>query len=141
VGPSSFGPGGPSQGPNPLQATSGALSFSGIWAVFFGLTGPAGSLSYDPKDHLVCIAPLTGWGVSAGHNFSVGPVVIHAKPGNTSQDVLGGQSWSGGWNLTPWWGVQGSKNSSGYTAGYSYGVPGLSGSWTYSFCGHTGGKG
>jgi hypothetical protein len=62
-----------------------------------------------------------------------------AKPGNTSEDVLGGGSWSGGWNITPWWGVQGSKNSSGYTAGYSYGVPGISGAWTYSGCKHVGG--
>ena len=40
--------------------------------------------------------------------------VLHSS---TSEDVLGGGSWSGGWNITPWWGVQGSKNSNGYTAG------------------------
>ena len=62
--------------------------------------------------------------------------VLHSS---TSEDVLGGGSWSGGWNITPWWGVQGSKNSNGYTAGYSYGVPGVSGAWTYSGCKHVGG--
>jgi RHS repeat-associated protein len=137
AGPSSFGPGGPSGGSNPLEVTSTAISFSGIWAVIGGLTGPATTVSYDPKNHLLCGG--LGWGVSGGHNFSIGPVVIHAKPGNTSEDVLGGGSWSGGWNITPWWGVQGSTNSSGYTAGYSYGVPGISGAWTYSGCKHVGG--
>ena len=137
AGPSSFGPGGPSGGSNPLEVTSTAISFSGIWAVIGGLTGPATTVSYDPKNHLLCGG--LGWGVSGGHNFSIGPVVIHAKPGNTSEDVLGGESWSGGWNITPWWGVQGSTNSSGYTAGYSYGVPGISGAWTHSGCKHVGG--
>ena len=132
AGPSAFGPGGPSQGPNPLSVTSGAISVSGIFPIFFGVLGPAVTVSYDPKNHLLCGG--IGGGLSAGHTVGGGPVVVHAKPGNTSKDVLGGWSLSGGYNWTPWWGYQGSVNGSGYTAGYSFGVPGASGSVTYSWC-------
>ncbi len=136
-GPSSFGPGGPSGGSNPLEVTSGAVSGGFILPLFFGVLGPAGSFSYDPKNHLVCYGG--GIGLSAGHTVGGGPVVVHAKPGNTSEDVLSGWSVSGGYNWTPWWGYQGSKGSSGYTAGYSFGVPGASGAITYSSCKHIGG--
>ena len=134
---SSFGPGGPSRGSNPLEVTSGAVSGGFILPLFFGVLGPAGSFSYDPKNHLACYGG--GIGLSAGHTVSGGPVVVHAKPGNTSEDVLSGWSLSGGYNWTPWFGYQGSKGSSGYTAGYSFGVPGASGAVTYSWCKHTGG--
>lgn len=80
-----------------------------------------------------------GLGLSAAHTVNGGPVVVHAKPGKTSEDVLSGWSISGGYNWTPWFGYQGSINSSGYTAGYSFGVPGASGAVTYSGCKHTGG--
>lgn len=136
-GASSFGPGGPSGGSNPLEVTSGAVSGGFILPLFFGVLGPAGSFSYDPKNHLVCYGG--GIGLSAGHTVGGGPVVVHAKPGNTSEDVLSGWSVSGGYNWTPWWGYQGSKGSSGYTAGYSFGVPGASGAITYSSCKHIGG--
>jgi RHS repeat-associated protein len=136
-GPQAFGPSGPSQGPNPISATSGALSGGIILPFFYGLVGPAFSVSYDPKNHLLCGG--VGVGVSAGHTAGGGPVVVHAKPGNTSKDVLGGWSLSGGYNWTPWWGYQGSVNGSGYTAGYSFGVPGASGSITYSWCRQGGG--
>ena len=90
------------------------------------------TVSYDPKNHLLCGG--LGAGLSAGHTVGGGPVVVHAKPGKTSKDVLGGGSVSGGYNFTPLFGYQGSVNSSGYTAGYSFGVPGASVSATYSGC-------
>jgi len=124
-------------GPNPISATSGAISGSFVLPLLFGVLGPAGSFSYDPKNHLVCGGG--GVGLSAGHTIGGGGVVVHAKPGQTSEDVLGGWSLSGGYNWTPWWGVQGSVNGSGYTVGQSFGVPGASGTITYSWCGHVGG--
>ena len=97
-------------GSNPLQATSSAISVSGVIPFIYGVAGLALTVSYDPKDHLLCGG--VGVGLSAGHTVGGGPVVIHAKPGQTSKDVLGGWSWSGGYNFTPWWGLQGSTNSS-----------------------------
>ena len=122
---------------NPLSVTSGAISGGFVIPLFFGVLGPAGSFSYDPKNHLACYGG--GIGLSAGHTVGGGPVVVHAKPGKTSKDVLSGWSLSGGYNWTPWWGYQGSVGSSGYTAGYSFGVPGASGAITYSSCKHIGG--
>lgn len=98
-GPSSFGPGGPGGGPNPLSVTSTAIPEDFVFPFFFEVSGPAGSFSYDPKNQLACYGG--GIGLYAGQIPGGGPVVVHAKPGNTSEDVLSGWSVSGGYKWTP----------------------------------------
>ena len=105
-----------------------AYTASGVLPIFLGM-GFAGTATYVPSQHLFCGGG--GGGVAGGHNVSVGTVIVDA---NHTRDILGGPSLSGGYNLTPSQGVQGSINFSGGTGGYSYGIPGVSASVTYSGC-------
>ncbi len=89
--------------------------------------GPAVSWAYIPTTGEWFIAP--GVGASLGHNFSFGPLV-----GPNPSGVLPGWSFGGGYNATPWRGVQGAVNSSGALGGNSFGVPGVSATVTYGFC-------
>jgi len=105
-----------------------AYTFSLVVPLYFGF-GPAVTISYVPSQNLFCGGG--GGGVSLGHSVSMGPVLVDA---NHTKDILGGASVSGGYNSTPYQGAQGSMNTSGSTGGYSFGIPGFSGSVTYSGC-------
>ena len=115
-----------------LGPTTGSITFSGIFPVLWGLVGPAVNFSWTPAQKRLCYG--CGIGVSAGHTISGGPVIVHAKQGQTTKDVLGGFSLSGGYNWSIFRGAGGSVNFSGATAGYSMGIPGASGAITYSGC-------
>jgi hypothetical protein len=115
-----------------IGPTTGAITFSGILAVIYGVAGPVINVSWAPTKKVLCSGG--GIGVSAGHTLSGGPVVVHAKQGKKIKDVLGGWSLGGGYNWLPWLGAQASANTSGGTAGASFGIPGASGTLTYSGC-------
>ena len=105
-----------------------AMTFSGVVPLWWGI-GPAGTVSYVPSQKLLCIGG--GVGASAGHNIAGGPVLVNE---GKAKDVLSGFSVSGGYNLTPLRGTQGSWNPSGTTGGYAMGIPGAAGAITYSKC-------
>lgn len=113
--------------------TAGAITGSWI-APIWGLGGVAFSAAWVPTQNMVCLG--LGAGATVGHSLSGGPVVVHAYEGQTVKDVLGGPSLSGGYNYSVFKGAQGSVNSSGFSAGYSIGIPGVSGAATFSWC-HT----
>jgi hypothetical protein len=69
-----------------------------------------------------------GVGASVAHNIGGGFV------GGNASSVLPGWSVSGGYNSTPWTDGQTVVNGSGSLAGNSWGIPGASGSATYSVC-------
>jgi len=110
--------------------TTRAYTFSWIIPMVWGLVGPAVNVSLAPRDRLICLAGGLGVAPGGGHSISLGAVAVHAFEGKTIRDVLSGWSLSGGYNVTPAKGAQGSINSSGWTAGYSYGIPGASASLT-----------
>jgi hypothetical protein len=93
--------------------------------------GPAISGADVPSQHLWCLGG--GVGVSLGHSISAGPVSVNAQD---AKEILSGGSLSWGYNISPLEGIQASVNSSGTTAGYSIGTPGLSAAATYSGCWH-----
>lgn len=89
--------------------------------------GPAFSAALVPTTGELFIAG--GIGASLGRNVSFGPLV-----GPNPSGVLPGLSLGGGYNATPWRGVQGVVNSSGALGGNAMGVPGASATVTYGFC-------
>jgi RHS repeat-associated protein len=116
------------QGPTrPVRPTT-VYTLSFIWPVYYGL-GPAGGVAYVPSQRLACAGGLIG--ESVGRSWSLGVQIVDA---NRSADVLGGWSFSGGYNVTPFRGFQGSINSSGSTGGFGFGSTGASGSLTWSKC-------
>jgi RHS repeat-associated protein len=116
---------------NVLPSTTGAFSGTFILPVWM-LAGPAFTGSYAPKEGVVCLGG--GAGIAVGRSIGGGFVGVHGWGGSTIKDVLGGWSLSGGYNWTPWKGVQGSINLSGFTLGAAHGSPGGSGAVTYSKC-------
>jgi RHS repeat-associated protein len=96
----------------------------GAWGL-----GPAVTVAYVPSQKLACLGG--GIGESIGHSVSGGPVAVDSAH---TKDILGGASFSFGYNSTPYRGAQGSVNGSGGTGGYSYGTPGGSASVTWSGC-------
>ncbi|HEY2352929.1 MAG TPA: RHS repeat-associated core domain-containing protein [Candidatus Acidoferrum sp.] len=105
-----------------------AYTFSLVVPLYYGF-GPAINISYVPSQKLLCAGG--GAGASLGHSVSIGAVIVDA---NHTRDILGGPSFSGGYNSTFFRGAQGSINANGSTGGFSLGIPGLSASTTYSGC-------
>lgn len=119
-----------------IGPTTGAISISGVW-VLFGVpliagVGPAANVTWVPTKKMLCGG--IGVGAAAGHTVSGGPEVVHARQGHTIKDVVSSWSVSGGYNWLPWLGGQGSANTSGGAAGWSFGIPGGSGTATWSWC-------
>lgn len=119
-----------------IGPTTGAISISGVW-VLLGVpliagVGPAANVTWVPTKKMLCGG--IGVGAAAGHTVSGGPEVVHARQGHTVKDVVSSWSVGGGYNWLPWLGGQGSANTSGSAAGWSFGIPGGSGSATWSWC-------
>lgn len=117
-------------GRGPGSPTKFTVAYTGtvVIPLAYGL-GPAFTVSYVPSQKLGCLGG--GLGASVGHNISVGPVMVDSQH---ARDILGGASFSGGYNSTPFQGAQGSINFSGSTGGYSMGIPGASAAATGSGC-------
>ena len=115
-----------------LGPTTGSITFSGI---FPGAVGSSGTRCQFLMDAGTKKALLRLWHRSIRRAYDQRrPVIVHAKQGQTTKDVLGGFSLSGGYNWSIFRGAGGSVNFSGATAGYSMGIPGASGAITYSGC-------
>jgi RHS repeat-associated protein len=95
--------------------------------------GPAGSFSWNPETRNACAS--VGLGISAGHNVAIGPLTY---VDGRADSVLDGMSASLGLNLPfpPVAGIGGQVTfgASGVAAGATAGVPGASGSVTWSSC-------
>jgi RHS repeat-associated protein len=108
-----------------------------VGAPFVAGIGLAGDLEWNPNTHTACVG--IGIGASAGHNATVGPLtngrMFNGKSYPSGVDnVLGGWSLSLGGNTTALIGGQLMINGSGWAAGPSVGVPGVSMASTYSAC-------
>jgi RHS repeat-associated protein len=113
-----------SGGPGGAPGALGATVIASPWGVG---VGPAVSVAYIPTTGEWFVAP--GVGASLGHSVSFGPLL-----GPNPSGVLPEWSLAGGYNITPWRGVQGVVNRSGALSGNSFGTPGWSASVTYGFC-------
>jgi hypothetical protein len=104
--------------------------------------GPAGAIAYNPATRTVCIG--AGLGASVGHTAALGPLTnawnLRGAPmsGGQVNDILSGWSISAGFNFPaptgPGPGVQVTGNGSGVAVGPTGGIPGVSGSVTWSKC-------
>ena len=104
--------------------------------------GPAGAIAYNPATRTICVG--AGLGASVGHTAALGPLTnawnLRGAPMSGAQvnDILSGWSISGGFNFPaptgPGPGFQVTGNGSGVAVGPSVGIPGLSGSVTWSKC-------
>jgi RHS repeat-associated protein len=95
--------------------------------------GPAVSFAWNPQTRNACAS--VGLGMSAGHNVAIGPLTY---VDGRADSVLDGMSASLGLNLPfpPVGGIGGqiTFGASGVAAGVTAGVPGASGSVTWSTC-------